>query len=821
MIAIDQEKLQKLVEEYKADFKENIPLELYKWEAAKHFQDNWNIDAEDFPAMLSRSLSKTANLLASMSNFPRKMIEKYATLYTEEIKELFSILFDESLDLKERIDTFIAGIEQVHKKWDVKGGRNHYQTFNVVSTYLWLRYPNKYYIYKPSVAKILFDKLGIEIKLTPLKANAVIKTYELYDSISNHLLEDQELKAMFEEVITPSCYPDNLMRTATVDLGYYLKKKKATTVTSSKATEKKYWMYAPGENASKWERCLKQNIICIGWDSLGDLSEINSLEGCKDELKDRYNNPDSSFMNDGLAVWEFSHVMQPGDVVYAKQGLSCIIGRGIVKSDYIYDSSQENYRHTRKIEWTHIGKWELGNIVQKTLTDITKYPDYVNKIEAMIVEGKNIAQGSRQYWWLVAAPNVWKFSDISIGDTIEYTLLNESGNKRRVYQNFLDAKAGDLVIGYASTPTLQVVALGEIAKDTDDTFLYFRKTEQLLAPIDYSIIKSYEELQNMECMAGGGRGTLFKLTEEEYNILIEIIRKENPLSNSMTEIPYTDKDFLEAVYMQDSTLHKLKALLKKKKNIILQGAPGVGKTFTAKRLAYALMGVKDEQRVEVVQFHQNYSYEDFIQGYKPNDTGGFELRQGIFYKFCKKAQNSPEKDFFFIIDEINRGNLSKVFGELLMLIENNYRGTEIKLAYTDELFSVPKNLHIIGMMNTADRSLAMIDYALRRRFSFFDMHPGFNSEGFKEYQSRLNNKVFDRVIESVIALNETINKDDSLGKGFCIGHSYFCGQEEFLHEWLEGVIEYDIEPMLREYWFDNPEKVDEEIEKLKKALNDN
>ncbi len=388
MIAIDQEKLQKLVEEYKADFKENIPLELYKWEAVKHFQDNWDIDAEDFPAMLSRSLSKTANLLASMSNFPRKMIEKYATLYTEEIKELFSILFDESLDLKERIDTFIAGIEQVHKKWDVKGGRNHYQTFNVVSTYLWLRYPNKYYIYKPSVAKILFDKLGIEIKLTPLKANAVIKTYELYDSISNHLLEDQELKAMFEEVITPSCYPDNLMRTATVDLGYYLKKKKATTVTSSKATEKKYWMYAPGENASKWERCLKQNIICIGWDSLGDLSEINSLEGCKDELKDRYNNPDSSFMNDGLAVWEFSHVMQPGDVVYAKQGLNNIIGRGIVKSDYIYDSSQENYRHTRKIEWTHIGKWELGNIVQKTLTDITKYPDYVKKIEAMIVEGK-------------------------------------------------------------------------------------------------------------------------------------------------------------------------------------------------------------------------------------------------------------------------------------------------------------------------------------------------------------------------------------------------------------------------------------------------
>lgn len=821
MIAIDQEKLQKLVEEYKADFKENIPLELYKWEAVKHFQENWDIDAEDFPAMLSRSLSKTENLLASMSNYPRRMIKQFAQRFPQDVKSLFVALYDETVNLKERIDAFIAGIEQIHKKWDGKEAKNHYHTFNVVSTYLWLHYPDKYYIYKPSVVKNLFDRLGIDIKLTPLRANAVIKTYEVYDSISDYLLKDIELKAMFEEVMTPSCYPDNLMRTATVDLAYYLRKKKKASTQVPKTTEKKYWMYAPGENASKWDRCLAQNIICIGWDGLGDLSEITSLEGCRDALKDFYNNPDSSFMNDGLAVWEFSHVMQPGDVVYAKHGQNNIIGRGIVKSNYIYDSSQEDFNHTREVEWTHIGKWELGNIVLKTLTDITKSPDYVKKIEAMIVEGKNIAQGSRQYWWLVAAPNVWKFSDINIGDTIEYTLLNESGNKRRVYLNFLDAKAGDLVIGYASTPTLQVVALGEIAKDTDDTFLYFRKTEQLLAPIDYSIIKSYEELQNMECMAGGGRGTLFKLTEEEYNILIEIIRKENPQSNSMTDIPYTEKDFLETVYMQGSTLQKLKALLKKKKNIILQGAPGVGKTFTAKRLAYAIMGVKDEQRVEVVQFHQNYSYEDFIQGYKPNDTGGFELKQGIFYRFCKKAQNTPEKDFFFIIDEINRGNLSKVFGELLMLIENNYRGTEIKLAYTDELFSVPKNLHIIGMMNTADRSLAMIDYALRRRFSFFDMHPGFNSEGFKKYQSRLNSKVFDRIIESVIALNETIKKDDSLGKGFCIGHSYFCGQEKFSHEWLEGVIEYDIDPMLREYWFDNQEKVDEEIEKLKDALNDN
>lgn len=253
-----------------------------------------------------------------------------------------------------------------------------------------------------------------------------------------------------------------------------------------------------------------------------------------------------------------------------------------------------------------------------------------------------------------------------------------------------------------------------------------------------------------------------------------------------------------------------------KKNIILQGAPGVGKTYSAKRLAYSIIGEEDRTKVEFIQFHQNYSYEDFVMGYKPKGDGGFELRRGVFYNFCRKAQSDPDKKYFFIIDEINRGNMSKIFGELLMLIENDYRGEKhkIRLAYNDEYFSVPENLYIIGMMNTADRSLAMIDYALRRRFSFFDMTPGFDSVGFKKYQENLDCEVFNKVIDAVKALNIEIAKDDSLGKGFCIGHSYFCNRESIDNMWLENVIEYDIAPMLREYWFDNDKKFKEETDKL-------
>lgn len=195
-----------------------------------------------------------------------------------------------------------------------------------------------------------------------------------------------------------------------------------------------------------------------------------------------------------------------------------------------------------------------------------------------------------------------------------------------------------------------------------------------------------------------------------------------------------------------------------------------------------------------------------MMGYKPvND--GFELKYGIFYRFCQKAANQPDKDFFFIIDEINRGNMSKIFGELLMLIERDYRGTKATLAYNGMTFSVPKNLYIIGMMNTADRSLAMIDYALRRRFSFFDIEPGFDSAGFMKYQQSLNNETFSLLVSKVQELNKEITLDKSLGKGFCIGHSYFCGQTECSEEWMQAIVDYDILPMLSEYWFDDMNKL--------------
>lgn len=525
---MNQEVLKDYIEKYKKGFAEHWENERYKWECVKCFQDNWDINAENFYEMFTKATDKAFNLLTSMNNFPRGMIQIYAEQDQEAVRNMFFNLFDESKDVAERVIKFQSDSQDICDR--LSPGKQHYQRAMAITVYLWMRFPEKYDIFKYSLCKE--TALLLENDFVPKKgrtAENINGNQKQNDEILAELIKDTELIELYNRLMDGDCYQDKVGRMLATDFTHYIS-------------------------------------------------------------------------------------------VYLKE---------------------EN--------------------------DETKAKEVVN--------------------------------------------------------------------------------------------------------------------------------------EDDVNIPVEKVE-----GNSL----YTKEDFLSEVYMDESQYESLKNILMKKQNIILQGAPGVGKTFAAKRLAYSIMGVEDKNRVEFIQFHQNYSYEDFIMGYKPSGEG-FELRNGIFYKFCQKASNNPELPYFFIIDEINRGNMSKIFGELLMLIEKDYRGTTATLAYNGLPFSVPKNLYIIGMMNTADRSLAMIDYALRRRFSFYAMEPGFESDGFKAYQATLDDDTFNDLIKMVINLNKTITDDPSLGKGFCIGHSYFCGQkpaeEEELLGWMTSVVDYDIVPMLEEYWFDEPEKV--------------
>lgn len=663
----NQLRLKEALRQYKKDFvTTHWNEEKYKWEAVKCFQDNWDIHAADFENMLSQSLSKTSNLLASTNNFPAGMIIEFAHAAPEKVRAMYMDLFDESKDVFGRIESFKKQSNILLKKYK-STAKQHYQHENAITTYLWLRYPDKYYVYKYSEARSVSNKLDSNYKFKKGSYTDNLKSfYDFYNEIRESLKRDSTLIDLFKSQLTDDCYPDSELRTLTFDVGFYISR----------------------------------------------------------------------------------NISKPAD-----------------KESNQVDSDDMEFTEKPKSSEEH------------------------------------------RYWWLNANPKIWSFSNLQTSHVQEYTLFNENGNKRRVFQNFLDARAGDLVIGYESNPVKQVVALAKVSAANDGMKICFEKTESLVNPIDYRTLKECPELEQMEFFQNPN-GTFFKLTKDEYEFIMDMIREENPLTSKDMNTSYTKKDFLSEVYMNENQYDRLSGVLLNKMNLILQGAPGVGKTFTAKRLAYSLMGEKDDSRIEFVQFHQNYSYEDFVMGYRPSGDS-YELKYGIFYQFCKKAENQPDKKFFFIIDEINRGNLSKIFGELLMLIEKDYRGTKATLAYNGMPFSVPKNLYIVGMMNTADRSLAMIDYALRRRFSFFEMAPAFESKGFKEYQHSLDNRTFNELISEIVKLNGEISRDKSLGKVFCIGHSYFCGKtkETCTNEWMQSVVNYDILPMLSEYWFDDDTKV--------------
>ncbi|WP_448140246.1 MrcB family domain-containing protein [Sphingopyxis fribergensis] len=305
-----------------------------------------------------------------------------------------------------------------------------------------------------------------------------------------------------------------------------------------------------------------------------------------------------------------------------------------------------------------------------------------------------------------------------------------------------------------------------------------------------------------------------------YDRLIEV-----PQAEDLSELAsYGIDQALEDLFLERAELERMLEIWKAKKNLILQGAPGVGKSFIARRLAYCLVGAKDPKRLQVVQFHQSYSYEDFIRGYRPDGEAGFRLQDGIFFEFCQRAARDQGRPYVLIVDEINRGNLSKILGELMLLIEHDKRGGEwsMRLPYMrpDEPdFFVPKNLYLLGMMNTADRSLSLVDYALRRRFSFVSMEPQFGSSKFREHLAGngIPASLADRIVGRMGELNQEIGADRiNLGPGFRIGHSFFCPGEPVADpdRWYDWVVRTEIYPLLEEYWFDDPTKADGWRERL-------
>ena len=633
---------------------------------------------------------------------------------------------------------------------------------------------------------------------------------------------------------------------------------------------KKYWLYAPGENAYLWDEFYQEGIIGLGWDEIGDLSQYKSRDEIKKALVDAYGGSGSK-KNDVSANDDFLNKIKIGDVIIAKKGRGELLGYGVVTSDYIFDKNRKNYQKTRQIDWRIKGNWNVDfSLVLKTLTDITKYSSedteydtYYEKLLGIMGAGQTQKENRESFTiWLtkkygedsgttssyikaidilsqILSKELLRTTDDSYLDSLYKDLIKEQRNPEGKYYHSDSPSYGSNGFYSASIKSYREFLKTNQANQTLNnnqmefplnTILYgppgtgkthilknqymdmFTTSESSITRQDFlkDIIQNCSWWQVIAlAVLELGKTKVADIFNHEY------VQVKAQLSNSTTVTP-TIWGQLQSHTVEDCEHVKVSRRMppmifnktEKSEWEILQNeveeqSPELLE-LKSKIENFESVPNKRIERYEFLTFHQSYSYEDFIEGIKPElaeSDVSYKIEEGVFQKMCNRARNDSSNNYAIFIDEINRGNISSIFGELITLIEDDKREgkpNEIKatLPYSKKHFSVPNNLYIIGTMNTADRSVEALDTALRRRFSFVEMNPEpkkLSTEEFKctgiDLEALLN------------AINARIEK--LLDKDYCIGHSYFMtikNRQSPLEE-IKTIFQNKILPLLQEYFY--------------------
>ena len=626
----------------------------------------------------------------------------------------------------------------------------------------------------------------------------------------------------------------------------------------------KIWLIGTGDNKDKfWDSFYKNGIVAIGWNELGNLDEYNSESDIQRSLTKF--NPDTTNEIRASQVWQFAHTIKRGDLVFARYG-SKVFGLGIVLSGYQYSETENfegrNFHHFCRVAWINTDPVQLpGQDDWKsnmfTLRELAKdnayYPVFKQVVDNTLnnlglpgvlqsltdhsvtktgqassvaklpnlVKDNSTPELTLGYWWFNANIAVWDVESAMNGEEKVITSYNEKGYKRRIYRNFENAKKGDKIIAYVTAPNRYVATELTVQEElgTRDGVegIVVRKVGNLSKPVTHARIRYSDELSDLKPIKSP-IGTLFRLTAEEYETILGLA--DTAEDDAHHNLPaYSIKDEMDKLFVDEDFVNKCINNLKRKKNIILQGPPGVGKSYIAKKLAWELIGRVDDRKIARVQFHQSFGYEEFIHGYRPTTKGGFALQQGIFLKFVYEAHADPGTPHVFIIDEINRGNLSRILGECMSTIEHDKRDEAhgVQLLHTashEPKFWIPENLYIIGMMNTADRSISLVDYALRRRFAFIDLEPQFDKDKFTSLLKVGSDEEKTQIKNRFTSLNKNIANESRLGNKYRIGHSYFCTENglpegKTFNSWYNEIIEHEIKPLLHSYLPDDQEGVED------------
>ena len=400
------------------------------------------------------------------------------------------------------------------------------------------------------------------------------------------------------------------------------------------------WLYVLNTSDTNWKKFYSEGIICIEKNKMNELKKYASKAELKAAIK---NSPNILRDIEKVAkLYNFSETMKINDIIFVMNKNNYLLGRGIVKSDYFEFKDNEEFAGFREMLWLNIGEWSYnGAKPDKDLIEIKNdniLKEFINKIEGAYSENGN-------YWWLNISGINWSFSDYRDGEIFKYEVENANGVKKRNYENFLSVKRGDLIIGYETTPIQEIVAICRVEQEIKDGKIKIRKVETLRNPIPFRVIDKFERLRQLNGTAEG-ECSLYRVEQEEYDILIDIIREYNPLYKKVKYEKYDKNDFLKDVYLDESQYDVIRSILLKKKNIILQGVPGTGKTYI---LAYSIMNKVDHTKIYKIQFYPNLTYQNFVEGYASTEKG-IIFQRGEFYNVCKQAENDPENNYFFIID---------------------------------------------------------------------------------------------------------------------------------------------------------------------------
>ncbi|MCK9329472.1 MAG: AAA family ATPase [Candidatus Cloacimonetes bacterium] len=543
-----------------------------------------------------------------------------------------------------------------------------------------------------------------------------------------------------------------------------------------------YWLISPGEKASLWQEFYSNGIIGIGWDALKSLSHFKDKDDIVNKMIDIYGGTGSK-KNNATSCWNFFKDMAIGDYIFVKDGTRKIIGYGRVTSNYKFDDSRKEYKHIRSVNWLKKGEWILSEentnkLVIKTLTDITKNRDLINSILSLIGVN-NILESNK----LILQKNMFTqplnqilYGPPGTGKTYETLKLAEKLLSAQVKQETKEEKLRKLFIGSTWNDIIGLVLL---------------KSDK---PMKVSEISNDEYIQ------------IFSQLKNNKNIIPTIWKRlQDDADNESTNIATRNgNDFVH------KDKHSFWTLTSAGKEYYSNNSFKI-KLSAIKNNAATLKDWHDYY--EFITFHQSYSYEEFIEGIRPvldSENIKYELKDGVFKRICLKAKLDPENKYLLIIDEINRGNMSKIFGELITLIEEDKRDGAanqliVTLPYSDEKFSVPNNLYIIGTMNTADRSIALLDIALRRRFNFQEMKP----------KSDLVNVLSEINLSKLL---DTLNKkiEVIIDRDHLLGHSYFMKAKN--PELLYQVWYHEIIPLLEEYFYNDYEKLKQILGKYRNGI---